>query len=228
MPEPVKGKTEAGRLREERARHRRKRIVDSALRLFLERGYAATTVEAIAREAGVAPATVYQAFGTKQAILARVLDVTVAGDAGPAALLERDWVNEAREDPDPRARLAIVVQHASEVAARTAPIKAIMRDAAAADPVVRQLLREDDRRRYLTQQALVDLVTGTGSLREGCDRERAVATCYAMVNSYGFQLLAEQLGWSRSEWQRWLLAVLSHELFGWCAPLPTQGRDAPT
>ena len=74
MREPVKGKTEAGRRREERARHKRQRVADAALWLFLERGYMETTIEAIARKAAVAPATVYQAFGTKQAILARILD----------------------------------------------------------------------------------------------------------------------------------------------------------
>src|SRR5690348_2623809 len=131
MGEPVKGKTEAGRRREERARHRRQRVADAASRLFLERGYMATTIEAIAAEAAVAPATVYQAFGTKQAILARILDVTIAGDAGPAALLERDWVKQAGQHADPRQRLALVIQHTSEVAARTAPIKEVMRDAAA-------------------------------------------------------------------------------------------------
>lgn len=228
MTEPVKGKSEAGRRREERARQRRQRIADSALRLFLERGYAATTIEAIARDAGVAPATVYQAFGTKQAILARVLDVSVAGDAEPAALLERDWVNEARQHPDPRARLATVVHNASEVAARTAPVKEVMRDAAATEPVVRQLLREDESRRYRTQQSLVDLVIGPGSLREGCDREHAVASFYAMVNSYGYLLSTEHLGWSQGEWQRWLLRVLDHEFFGPDSRPGTEARpDAP-
>ena len=91
----------------------------------------ATTIEAIAREAGVAPATVYQAFGTKQAVLARVLDVAIAGDAGPEALLDRDWVRQARTDPDPGRQLAQVIAHTSQVAARTAPVKEVMRDAAA-------------------------------------------------------------------------------------------------
>src|SRR6185437_17119394 len=115
MSEPVKGRTEAGRRREERARHRRQRVVDTALRLFLERGYVATTIEAIAREAAVAPATVYQAFGTKQAILARVLDQTITGDAQPAALLDRDWVKQASQHPDQRQRLALVIRHTSQV-----------------------------------------------------------------------------------------------------------------
>jgi AcrR family transcriptional regulator len=214
VTEPVKGKTDAGRRREERARQRRERVVDAASRLFGERGYVATTIEAIAREAAVAPATVYQAFGTKQAILARILDVTIAGDADPAALLDRDWVRQAARHQDPRQRLALVVRHTSQVAARTAPVKEVMRDAAAADPAVRQLLLEDDRRRYLTQRALVDLIIGAGSLRPGCDRDQAAATFFALVNSHGYQLLATQLGWSPDDWQRWLTGVLDRELFG--------------
>jgi AcrR family transcriptional regulator len=214
MTEPVKGKTDAGRRREERARQRRQRVVDAASRLFGERGYVATTIEAIAREAAVAPATVYQAFGTKQAILARILDVTIAGDAGPAALLDRDWVRQVARHPDPRQRLALVVRYTSQVAARTAPVKEVMRDAAASDPAVRQLLLEDDQRRYLTQQALVDLIIGADSLRPGCDRDHAVATFFALVNSHGYQLFATQLGWSSGDWQRWLTGVLDHELFG--------------
>lgn len=214
MSEPVKGKTEAGRRREERARHKRQRVADAALRLFLERGYVATTIEAIAREAAVAPATIYQAFGTKQAILARILDQTIAGDAGPAALLDRGWVKQASQHPDPRQRLALVIQHTSQVAARTAPIKEVMRDAAAADPAVRQLLREDDQRRYLTQQALVDLIIGQDSLRAGCDRDHAAATFFAMINSHCYQLLARHLGWSPADWQQWLTSVLDRELLG--------------
>ena len=214
MREPVKGKTEAGRRREEHARHRRQRVVDAALGLFLEHGYTATTIEAIARKAAVAPATVYQAFGTKQAILARILDQTIAGDGGPAALLDRDWVKQASRHPDPRQRLALVIRHTSQVAARTAPIKDVMRDAAAADPAVRQLIRDDDQRRYITQQALVDLVIGKDSLRPGCDRDHAAATFFALVNSHSYQLLATHLGWSPADWQQWLTTVLDRELFG--------------
>jgi len=214
VKEPVKGRTEAGRRREERARHNRQRVADAALGLFLERGYMATTIEAIAREAAVASATVYQAFGTKQAILARILDQTIAGDAQPAALLDRDWVKQASRHPDPRQRLALVIRHTSHVAARTAPIKEVMRDAAAADPAVRQLIRDDDQRRYITQQTLVDLVIGEDSLRAGCDRDHAAATFFALVNSHSYQLLATHLGWSSADWQQWLTTVLDRELFG--------------
>lgn len=202
--------------------------MDAALRLFLERGYVATTIEAIAQEAAVAPATVYQAFGTKHAVLARILDITIAGDAGPAALLDRDWVKRARQRPDPRQRLALVIQHASQVAARTAPVKEVMRDAAAADPAVRQLLQQDDQRRYLTQQALVGLVTGQDPLRAGCDRDHAVATFFALVNSHCYQLLASHLGWSPADWQQWLTRVLDHEFFGTGEPARRTPGSGPS
>jgi hypothetical protein len=107
-----------------------------------------------------------------------------------------------------------VIKHTAQVAARTAAIKEVMRDAAATDPAVRQLLREDDQRRYLTQQALVDVIIGAGSLRPGGDRERAVATFFTLVNSHGYQLLATQLGWSPADWEQWLIAVLGRELLG--------------
>src|SRR6185437_4138570 len=123
-------------------------------------------------------------------------------------------VNEAGRHPDPRQRLALVVEHTAQVAARTAPVKEVMRDAAAADPAVRRLLDQDDQRRYITQQALVDLVIGENSLGAGCDRDHAVATFFALVNSNCYQLLARQLGWSPARWQQWLTGVLDHELFG--------------
>src|SRR5438309_11992911 len=130
MAHPVTGKTEAGRRREQRAHETRARIAGAALRLFLDRGYVATTVEAIAAEAGVAPATVYQAFGTKHAVLARALDATIVGDVAPVPLLERDWVQQARKYRSGKRRLAAAVERAAEIAARAAPLQAVMRDAA--------------------------------------------------------------------------------------------------
>src|SRR5512141_3370409 len=56
-------------LREERAAVTRRRILDAARRRFFEDGYAATTLKAVAAEAGVAVQTVYAVFGSKAAIL---------------------------------------------------------------------------------------------------------------------------------------------------------------
>jgi hypothetical protein len=123
-------------------------------------------------------------------------------------------VKQAARQADSRQRLGLVIQHTSQVAARTAPVKEVMRDAAAGDPAVRQLLYEDDQRRYLTQQTLVEHVIGVGSLRAGCDLDHAVATFFATVNSHCYRLLAGQLGWSPADWQQWLTGVLGRELLG--------------
>jgi AcrR family transcriptional regulator len=212
--EPVKGTTAAGRRREARARETRLRIVEAGVRLFLERGYVTTTVQAIADEADVAAATIYQAFGTKHAILAAALDVTIAGDDAPLPLLERGWVEAARSEQDFEPRLRIVVEGAARVAARTAPLKDVMRDAAATDVAARQLVREDHDRRHRTQAVLVDLLIEVRPLRGGLDRRRAIDTFFALVNSSTYDLLVIQRGWPMTEWQDWLIGIIEKELFG--------------
>lgn len=214
MRQPVKGTTEAGRRRESRARDTRLRIIEAGVRLFVERGYVPTTVQSIADAAGVAPATIYQAFGTKQAILAAALDVTIAGDDAPLALLERGWVADARREQDARRQLRLIVEGAAHVAARTAPLKDVMRDAAATDLAARQLIRQDHERRHSTQQGLVDLLIERRPLRAGTDRRRAVGTFFALVNSSTYDLLVIQHGWSMTEWQHWLVDLIERELFG--------------
>jgi AcrR family transcriptional regulator len=212
MRKPVKGTTEAGRRREQRAHRTRERIVDAAHRLFLDHGYNATTVEAIAHRAGVAPATVYQAFGTKQAILSRVLDVEIAGDTAAVSILDRDWVQRAADESDGRRRLALIVAGAASVAARTAPIKEVMRDAAATDRAAAELIEQDTARRLATQRALVDLVLDVQPLRPGVDHATAVATFFALVNSDTHRLLVGHLGWTTEQWTRWLQTTLEHQL----------------
>jgi AcrR family transcriptional regulator len=214
MRQPVKGTTEAGRRRESRARRTRLRVIEAAVQLFLERGYVPTTVQAIAEEADVAPATIYQAFGTKHAILAAALDITIAGDDVPLAVLNRPWVADARQAEDARHRLRLVVEGAAHVAARTAALKNVMRDAAATDPTARELIRQDHQRQHLTQAGLVDLIIEHRPLRAGTDRRRAIDTFFALVNSSTYNLLVIQRGWSMREWQDWLVDLIEGKFFG--------------
>ena len=213
MRQPVKGTTEAGRRRESRARDTRRRVIDAAVQLFLDRGYVATTVQSIARAADVAPATIYQAFGTKHAILAAALDVTIAGDDASLAVLDRDWVADAGRETDPRRRLRLVVNGACQIAARTARLKGVMRDAAATEAAARDLIREDHKRRRRTHEGLVDLLIETRPLRTGVDRRRAVDTFFALVNSATYELLVSQQGWTVTKWQDWVADLIERDLF---------------
>ena len=80
--------------RRQRSMRTRARVVDAGEQLFVERGYLATTIEAVAERAGVAAQTVYYVFGTKRNLLAAVLDASIAGDVEPVAVLERPWFDE--------------------------------------------------------------------------------------------------------------------------------------
>jgi len=171
-------------------------------------------MQGIAEAAHVAPATIYQAFGTKHAVLAAALDITVAGDDAPLAVLDQDWVDDARREKNRGRQLRLVVEGASQIAARTAPLKEILRDATATESAARELIREDHDRRHRTQEGLVDILIENRQLRAGIDRRRAVDTFFALVNSATYELLVIQRGWTLSEWQEWIAHIIEGELFG--------------
>src|SRR5690242_3466184 len=79
----------------ERSRQTRLRILQAAHRLFVERGYGATTVQDVAEGAGVAVQTVYFVFGNKPSLLKELVDVTIAGDDEPVPTMQRPWFTDA-------------------------------------------------------------------------------------------------------------------------------------
>src|SRR5260370_12067616 len=105
-------------LRQAQASQTRARILDTAQRLFTQRGYAATTMEVIASEAGVATDTVYAAFGTKAGVLHKLLDVRGGGDDLPVALLDRTEPRKGRAQPPPRKQIAGLAAHAAHIQER--------------------------------------------------------------------------------------------------------------
>ena len=135
-------------------------------------------------------------------------------DDAPLAILDRDWVQKARREKNPTRQLRLIVEGACLIAARTAPLKEVLRDAAATDTAARELTREDHQRRYRTQEGLVDLLLENRQLRVGTTHRRAVDTFFALVNSAMYELLITQRGWSLAEWQSWTAEMINQELFG--------------
>src|SRR5512132_2497527 len=89
-----------------RTRLTRAAVIQAARALFLERGYAATTIEAISDRSDVPPATVYRLFSSKLGILEALLDTSIAGDDQPLAVQERPGVASLFSEPDPHKLLA--------------------------------------------------------------------------------------------------------------------------
>src|SRR5512133_3455625 len=147
------------------ARLNREAVLDAAQRQFLDGGYAATTIAAIAAEAGVSVETVYKAFGGKPGLVRAIYDRGLAGRE-PVPAFER--ADELRErETDPRMIMRNWAAIATEGSSVVSPIERLVRAAAATDPDMAALLKahHDTRERRARHHAR--FLKQRGYLREG-------------------------------------------------------------
>src|SRR6476469_1765593 len=88
-------------LREEHARVTRRAVVEAARELFVEHGYAGTTIDAVADRAGVSRKTVFTSVGGKPVLLKLAWDWARAGDDEPVPLAERPAIKDLSAERDP-------------------------------------------------------------------------------------------------------------------------------
>lgn len=211
MARQVKRKYESPR-REEQARWTRREILAAAHRLFSRDGYGATTVQAVADEAGVAVQTVYWVFGNKRAILWSLLETTVAGDDSPMPVLERIR-GEIDEGDDAVARLEKVLRRGSRIVERSADVYRILRGAATGDPEIAGVLSEAEARRYQDARSLVELIAGPDGLAGDVDVATAADLFYALTSYEIYELLVSDRGWPRDRWEEWTKRALECLVF---------------
>jgi AcrR family transcriptional regulator len=189
--------------RSQQARHTHKRVIDAASRLFVERGYATTTMRAIAAEAGVSIPTVELLFGTKAQLLHVVLDVAIAGDDEPIPVLSRAWADDAQSQDDVAGFLSAVAEVLREAQLRSAGIMLAAYEAATADPDIHVLVADRELQRERTAGWIVDGVVGRASLRVGLDRAAAVETVWMLMDPVVFSRLTRHRGWSPERYATW-------------------------
>lgn len=157
--EPVQRRRYTSTRRARQAAQTRADILDAATRVFGERGWAGTTVQAVADEAGIAVETIYSGFGSKKQLLRAALDVAIAGDTDDEPLADRaEYGAIGRGGLD--ARLCAGVQLLSGIHGRTAPLWRAMRAAAAADTEIATWCAEYERRRHDQIAHALSLVLG--------------------------------------------------------------------
>lgn len=179
-------------------------IVDAARKLFLERGYAATSMDAIAGQAGVAVSTVYAVFKNKRAILR---EIRMAWHEGSHA---REIYEEASRQPDAGRRLEMVANANRRQWEMGADLVAIYQGAAAADQEAATELEEALRGR----RSALDRVVGRmeDALRPGLDVDRAAAILRALCRAEVYRELVDESGWSPDEYESWLGHALKGQL----------------
>jgi AcrR family transcriptional regulator len=187
-------------------------VLDAARELFVARGYVATTIDAIAERADVSPETVYATFGNKRALLSELVDVSIAGDADPAPVLQQTAVQRLREASDLRVRLRMLAAIGRAILERRHAIDAVVAGAAASDPDIAALRDKGKAERFAGQRELLRMVVGDGRLRDGMDLETGAAVLYAIGSPETYRLLVVDRGWTAARFERWYAETLERLL----------------
>lgn len=200
-------------LRADQARATRRRIREAADDLFLERGYAATSMDDVAAAAAVARQTVFSAFGSKSKLLRDVIDVRLAGDDAPVPLAERPLAQRMRAATDPLEAIRLQAEAIVEVGARIAPLWTVLVAAAGTDPEIAAVVRSYEDARLADIGMVVDVVAGLGALAPGRGRRRAKEAIWLLS---GPGVIADSLarGWSRAALSEWLRDCMGAVLLG--------------
>jgi AcrR family transcriptional regulator len=200
-------------LRERQAAATREAVLTAARELFVAQGYGATTVDEIARRAGVSKPTVFSAVGNKQEVLAALC--TIALGDGDEALTGAEPGPSARVvgELDARRALELEVEHLADGWSRYAEVREVLRGAASSgEPALQELWLAAERQRRTAARRLVDVLAGKGPLRDDLDRAAAADIVWLLSAADNYRALVSERGWTRAHYERWLTDVLTHAL----------------
>ncbi len=195
-----------------RTRLARAAVVQAARDLFLERGYAATTIEAISDTSDVPLATIYRLFSAKLGILKALLDFSIAGDDQAAPLQDRANARALLVGTDPIRQLSGFAGICRQINVRSAPIYQILLSAAGSDPEAEALLAGYMRQRQEGQGQIARSLAHTGALRPGLGERDAADIIHALMSPEVYRLLVSERAWSPERYEQWLKDILIDQL----------------
>lgn len=193
--------------RREQATETRTAVLEAATGLFGERGWAATGMRDVAREAGVSVETVYTGFGSKSALLMAAIDVAVVGDAIPVPLDQRsEFTALGRGRRAERRRAA--ARLLTDIHRRTAGVNLALREAARSDPELDRLMRQREEGRRTNVAEGISLVLGREVTPEQCD------ALWAVLDVGVYRMLTDLRGWTPDQYETWVADVIDRLLAG--------------
>ena len=204
MQKKIRSRTYNSDSRREAALATRRSILEAALRMFLQKGYAATTMPAIAQSAGIAMDTVYAAVGKKPALFRLLVETAISGGDAAIPAEERDYVQAIRAEPDAAKKLQLYASALRSIQARLAPLFRVLQGAAPLDPELNALWQEISQRRPRNMRLFAKDLAATGRLRRDLSVERAADVIWSMNSPEFYLLLVQDRGWSSQEFEQWL------------------------
>jgi len=195
-----------------RTRLARQAVIEAARTLFIEGGYATTTVAAISARAEVPEPTVYRLFSSKVGILKVLLDVSIAGDDEPIALPARAKVAALRDEHDPHGVLAGFAAITTQINQRTSDLYSVLSRAADSDAEAADLLDSLSEQRDRGQEQIVRALRQNHKLRPGLKAREAADIVHALMSPEVYRLLVTDRGWSPETYQKWATRLLVQQL----------------
>jgi AcrR family transcriptional regulator len=195
-------------VRAESARRTQQAIVATATDLFVERGYAATSLADIATAAGVARPTVFATFGSKAGLLRQVLDQALAGDDAPVAVADRPWFRPVWEATTPAAVLDAYAEVCLVIARRAAQLFETVRRATDDAPEAAELWNTLQNNRRAGATMVVKQVQKLGALAPGLDTRAATDILWIFNDPGHYSALVSQCGWTEHAFRRWLAGTM--------------------
>jgi AcrR family transcriptional regulator len=208
MARAVKKRPYDNTRRQAQVRATRLQIIDAAKALFIEHGYPATTLEAIAAAADTSLPTLYRLFPSKRALLKTVLDVSFGGDDQPIAFGDRSDVQAARAESDPVALVRAFARIGRDFMERSSAIMHVLATAAQVDPGAAQLMREIRRQRHAGQSRIVAALSALDALDPELEYSEAADIAYAALSPDVHRILTTERGWTAAQYEQWLIRSL--------------------
>jgi AcrR family transcriptional regulator len=200
--------------RREQAAATRAVILEAAQRLFERDGYSATTMAAVAAEAGVAVKTVYVAFETKSGLLRALWNQLLRGDEGDAPVAEREWYRKAVEEPDPERQLRLNARNSRAAKTRIAAVLDVIRTGATADPDIEKVWARIQTEFHANQRVIVESLAAKKALKRRLGVARATDILWTLNHPDVWQLLVHQRGWSPKQYEQWFGDTSCSQLLG--------------
>jgi len=199
--------------RTEQAEATRRRVLDAAVALFVERGYHATTIDSIAAAADVSVETIYKRFGSKAGMLKAARQAAVADAPEPDEFFDfpAGVIDDAlRAEPDPAVQLRTLARFSARRLEHLAPFHRMLRSAGSGDPELAAFIAADHIARRERQRANIQTIAATATLRLGGDA--AAETYSALANPDVYLFLTDHCGWDSERYSTWLADTASRLL----------------
>lgn len=191
------------------AQQNRDRVLAVAGRLFIAQGYAATSIDQIAAEAGLSVRTVFAGFTSKINLLKHVFDTAVVGDSDEVPLHQRPSMRAVHDAPTAEDAYQRLAEAFVEVAERVYGIYAVVHGAADTDPDIAELERQLDAQRLTGVGYLAATFADRLALTDPAAIAYVVDTLWTLGSPLQYRLLVQQRGWTSRQYRDWIARALA-------------------